>query len=98
MVVVKGKTCDVDRLTKLVQSHIPTAFVESQISAEVSYLLPFTESPKFEKLFTEIESQLSNLGVNSFGVSATTMEEVFLKYVVFLKYISVVNVHQLSKL
>ncbi|XP_060570838.1 phospholipid-transporting ATPase ABCA3-like isoform X2 [Ruditapes philippinarum] len=79
MVVVKGKTCDVDRLTKLVQSHIPTAFVESQISAEVSYLLPFTESPKFEKLFTEIEAQMSNLGVNSFGVSATTMEEVFLK-------------------
>ncbi|XP_045164403.2 phospholipid-transporting ATPase ABCA3-like isoform X2 [Mercenaria mercenaria] len=79
MVVVKSKTCDVNRLTALVQSHIPTAFVESQISAEVSYLLPFSESSKFEKLFTEIESQISNLGVNSFGVSATTMEEVFLK-------------------
>lgn len=79
MVVVKGMSCDVDRLTKLVQSHIPSAYVESQISAEVSYLLPFDESKKFEKLFTDIESQMRNLGVNSFGISATTMEEVFLK-------------------
>lgn len=80
MVVVKGKTCDVDRLTKLVQSHIPSAYVESQISAEISYLLPFSESQKFEKLFNEVEAQMSSLGVNSFGSSATTMEEVFLKY------------------
>lgn len=79
MVVVKGKMCDIDRLTNLVKSHIPSAYIESQISAEVSYLLPFSKSQKFEKLFTEIESQMGNLGVNSFGVSATTMEEVFLK-------------------
>lgn len=79
MVIVKGKSCDTDRLTKLIQSHIPSAYVESQISAEISYLLPFNESQKFMKLFNEIEAQMSSLGVNSFGTSATTMEEVFLK-------------------
>lgn len=79
MVVVKSKSCDVDRLTKVVKSHIPMATIESQISAEISYLLPFSESKKFEGLFLEIESKMSELGVNSFGTSATTMEEVFLK-------------------
>ena len=79
MVVVKSKTCNIDNLTKMIQSYIPTAVKESEISAEVSYLLPFNESPKFEKLFTEVEKNFSQLGITSFGVSATTMEEVFLK-------------------
>jgi len=79
MVCVKSKSCNVDRLTQVVQSHIPTATIESQISAEISYLLPFTESKKFQGLFMEIETKMADLGVNSFGTSATTMEEVFLK-------------------
>ena len=79
MVVVKSKTCNIDNLTKMIQSYIPTAVKESEISAEVSYLLPFNESPKFEKLFTDVEKNFSQLGITSFGVSATTMEEVFLK-------------------
>lgn len=79
MVLVKSKSCDIDRLTALIQSHIPSATLESQISAEVSYLLPFNETSKFEKLFLSIETNMQELGVNSFGVSATTMEEVFLK-------------------
>ncbi|XP_060076879.1 phospholipid-transporting ATPase ABCA1-like [Ylistrum balloti] len=79
LVVVKSKTCDVNRLTSLVTSHIPRAVVESDISAELSYLLPFEESPKFEKLFEDIESNSASLGISSFGTTATTMEEVFLK-------------------
>jgi len=79
MVIVKGPQCNVQRLTDLVQRHIPAATLATQISAEVSYLLPFSESAKFEALFKEVESNLSALGINSFGVSATTMEEVFLK-------------------
>ena len=79
LVVVKSKSCNVDQLTKMIQTYIPTANKESEISAEVSYLLPFNESAKFEKLFTDIEQNFSQLGITSFGVSATTMEEVFLK-------------------
>ena len=79
MVCVKSKSCNVDNLTRVVQSNIPSANIESEISAEISYLLPFEESPKFEQLFTDIESRMNDLGVTSFGTSATTMEEVFLK-------------------
>ncbi|OWF34668.1 ATP-binding cassette sub-family A member 3-like [Mizuhopecten yessoensis] len=79
LVVVKSKTCDVNRLTSLVTSHIPRALVESDISAELSYVLPFEDSPKFEKLFEDIEKNASSLGISSFGTTATTMEEVFLK-------------------
>ncbi|KAL3853222.1 hypothetical protein ACJMK2_016778 [Sinanodonta woodiana] len=79
MVMVKNKTCNVDRVTAVVNNYVPTATLESEISAEVSYLLPFDQSSKFEALFQEIESKMVELGITSFGTSATTMEEVFLK-------------------
>ncbi|KAL3853296.1 hypothetical protein ACJMK2_016847 [Sinanodonta woodiana] len=79
MVMVKNKTCNVDRVTAVVKNYVPTATLESEISAEVSYLLPFDQSNKYEALFQEIESKMVELGITSFGTSATTMEEVFLK-------------------
>lgn len=79
LVVVKTKDCDVTRLTNTIQTLIPTAILESQISAELSYLLPFDQSGKFEELFEHIEKNSAELGISSFGTSATTMEEVFLK-------------------
>ena len=79
--MVKDKTCVVSRVTELVQSHVTTAFLQSEISAELSYLLPFDELANFENLLLEIESKSEDLGISSFGTTATTMEEVFLKYV-----------------
>ncbi|KAK3610642.1 hypothetical protein CHS0354_009107 [Potamilus streckersoni] len=79
MIIEKHPNCDVETLTQLIQSHVPTATLESQISAELSYLLPFDESPKFAKLFETVEISMEKLGVTSFGISPTTMEEVFLK-------------------
>ncbi|KAL5014325.1 hypothetical protein ScPMuIL_008595 [Solemya velum] len=79
LVVVKNDNCDIQKLTTMIKSHIQTAQLETEISAEIVYLLPFDQSAKFEKLFTEIEQKSSELGISSFGTSATTMEEVFLK-------------------
>jgi len=79
--MVKDKTCVVSKVTELVQSHVTTASLQSEISAELSYLLPFDESANFENLLLEIESKSEDLGISSFGTTATTLEEVFLKYV-----------------
>lgn len=83
--MVKSQSCNVSNVTQLIQSHIPTATLESDISAELSYLLPFDQSNKFEQLFRDVEAKRSQLGLNSFGTTATTMEEVFLKYVICSK-------------
>ena len=80
MVIVKESSCNVEALTQLIQSHVPTAQLESNVSAELSYILPQETSHKFEGLFTEIEANRETLGVASYGASVTTMEEVFLRY------------------
>ncbi|KAK3103434.1 hypothetical protein FSP39_019190 [Pinctada imbricata] len=79
LIMVKGRDCDVDMVTDLVKDHIPSAELESEISAELKYLLPFHESHKFVALFEALEETKEKLGLESYGTSATTMEEVFLK-------------------
>jgi ATP-binding cassette subfamily A (ABC1) protein 3 len=79
-VIVKGQ-CNVETLTSVVQAEVPGAQLESQVGAELSYLLPEDQAKKFPELFRKIETQKDKLGINSFGATATTMEEVFLKYV-----------------
>ncbi|XP_046358771.2 phospholipid-transporting ATPase ABCA3-like [Haliotis rufescens] len=79
LVMVKEPTCQVASVTAVVQQYVPTAVTESEINAELSYLLPDDQSANFAALFTEIETKRGELGISSFGASATTMEEVFLK-------------------
>jgi len=79
MVIVKDEGCDSSKVKRAVQHYVPTATVESNISAELSFLLPSSMSPKFEEMFTYLEQNKEKLKINSYGASITTMEEVFLK-------------------
>ncbi|BFZ10790.1 hypothetical protein BsWGS_13829 [Bradybaena similaris] len=79
LVVVRGPRCDVELLTRTIRSVISQAKLETVVSTEVTYLLPDTESGKFAKLFQLLDSSKKTLNISSFGASATTMEEVFLK-------------------
>lgn len=79
LIVVKEPNCDVLSLMEVIKNHAPSASVESHVGAELTVLLPTEESIKFEALLTELEEKGTQLGIGSFGVSATTMEEVFLK-------------------
>ena len=79
MVIVKEEQCDVPRITQLVQSYVPQAKLETNVGAELSYILPHESSDKFEALFTDLEEHKGMLGISSYGASVTTMEEVFLR-------------------
>ncbi|CAH1794818.1 unnamed protein product [Owenia fusiformis] len=79
MIIVKQPHCDVTKLTNIINRYVPMARLESNISAEVSYILPREESHKFEELFTDLETNKEALGIASYGASVTTMEEVFLR-------------------
>lgn len=79
LVVVKEAECDIDSLTAVVQRHIKQSSLVEIINREVTYLLPDDQSASFPGLFDELESRKTELGLSSFGTSATTMEEVFLK-------------------
>ncbi|CAD5121577.1 DgyrCDS10076 [Dimorphilus gyrociliatus] len=79
MVMAKASNCDVDKISQTIRQYVPNALLESNISSELSYILPKESSENYEEMFRVIEDNLKSLGINSFGVSITTMEEVFLK-------------------
>jgi len=62
----------------LIQKHIPESQVLSDVSAEFALQLPLQSAPKFQHLFDELDQNLNGLGISTYGVSVTTLEEVFL--------------------
>mmetsp|Transcript_6172 Transcript_6172/g.5547 ORF Transcript_6172/g.5547 Transcript_6172/m.5547 type:complete len:132 (+) Transcript_6172:2215-2610(+) len=65
-------------ITEIVKKHIPEAKLSSDVSKELQMQLPQDTAPKFKGMFEEIDEKLSSLEVRSYGVSMTTLEEVFL--------------------
>ncbi|KAL8560975.1 hypothetical protein ACOMHN_061189 [Nucella lapillus] len=79
LVIVKSVECRVPEVTHAIQTMIPSAMLETEINAEVTYLLPDDQSSLFPDLFDQLDNSKAALGILHFGVSATTMEEVFLR-------------------
>ena len=67
-----------DNMLEIVRKHLPTATVASDVGAELSFLLPYDGTGKFATLFEELDGCLNRLGFDSYGISCTTLEEVFL--------------------
>ncbi|XP_072430717.1 retinal-specific phospholipid-transporting ATPase ABCA4 isoform X2 [Chiloscyllium punctatum] len=72
---------DVDALTNLIKHHVPDAKLLENVGQELYYLLPNKDFKHraYASLFREIEETLQDLGLSSFGVSDTSLEEIFLK-------------------
>lgn len=50
-----------------------------EVSSEISYQLPNSSSGQFKEFFKDFDENLKDLGIRSYGVGITTLEEVFLK-------------------
>ncbi|XP_077864040.1 phospholipid-transporting ATPase ABCA1-like [Saccoglossus kowalevskii] len=73
--------CDEGLVTRFIQSHIPGAEIAETNGTELTYLLPSaaTRSGGFERLFNELDKNMDKLCISSYGISDTTLEEIFLK-------------------
>ena len=77
--IVKNPSCVAENILEAIKVHVPGVQMESNVGAELSFVLPKEQSANFEKLFTDLEFDQTALGIDSFGASVTTLEEVFLK-------------------
>ncbi|KAF1329508.1 Abc transporter a family member 1, partial [Globisporangium splendens] len=71
--------CDDNQLIAFIQSYVPAAQVLSNVGSEIAFQLPLASSSEFAPMFAEMDQQLPRLGLLSYGVSVTTLEEVFIK-------------------
>lgn len=79
LICVKKSICNSEKVTHLLQRYIPDVQVDVDIGTELSYLLSEANSKLFHNMFRELEDRSIELGVDSYGISLTTMEEVFMK-------------------
>ena len=77
--IVKNPSCIAENILEVVKVHVPEVQLDSNVGAELSFVLPKERSAQFEQLFADLEQNQDSLGIGSFGVSVTTLEEVFLK-------------------
>lgn len=77
--VKQDTTVDSNPIIALITSCIPEVKVLSNVSAELAFQLPMQTVSKFPELFDKLDGKLNELKVNSYGISITTLEEVFLK-------------------
>lgn len=78
LVIVTLKSCNIESLTLAVQSQVESAKFRSIVTREVVYNLPSEEKSRFHHLFRYLEQNKTALGISSYGLSETTLEEVFL--------------------
>ncbi|XP_034561698.1 retinal-specific phospholipid-transporting ATPase ABCA4a [Notolabrus celidotus] len=72
---------NVETITALIHHHVPQGRLIEEIGQELTYLLPNRNfQPRaYASLFRELEETLVDIGLSSFGVSDTSLEEIFLK-------------------
>ena len=75
-----GGNSDEERTSELVKKIIPVAEVKSNASGELIFALPAADSKSFGELFEALERNKAELDIGNFGLSITTMEDVFLRY------------------
>ncbi|XP_055783098.1 phospholipid-transporting ATPase ABCA1-like [Salvelinus fontinalis] len=72
---------DVSLISSLIFKHVPAARMVENLGHELIYVLPYgaAKDGAFVELFKDMDNHLPDLGISSYGVSDTTLEEIFLK-------------------
>ncbi|KAG5500980.1 hypothetical protein GH5_04569 [Leishmania sp. Ghana 2012 LV757] len=63
----------------MVRTLVPAAEAVGSGAGEVAYRLPMASKPAFPDLLAAVEECIPSLGINAYSLSATTLEEVFIK-------------------
>eukprot|EP00644_Phytophthora_capsici_P017577 jgi/Phyca11/571405/estExt2_Genewise1.C_PHYCAscaffold_420119 len=71
--------CDDKAVSSFITSYVPSAQILSNVGSEIAFQLPLHSSSRFATMFADMDRQLKSLGLLSYGVSVTTLEEVFIK-------------------
>ena len=67
------------QLIDLVQSIVPDAKLSSNINSEITFLLSVEHTRTFTRLFEQLDKLKEDLNLVNVGISAATVEQVFLK-------------------
>ena len=53
--------------------------LQSEVASEIAFQIPTKDAYKFKDFFSSFDANMNDFGIESYGISITTLEEVFLK-------------------
>uniref|UniRef100_A0AAQ5X991 P-type phospholipid transporter n=1 Tax=Amphiprion ocellaris TaxID=80972 RepID=A0AAQ5X991_AMPOC len=73
----RNSTSNVSLVSGLILRHVPAARLVEDLGHELTYVLPYSAAKDgaFVELFRDLDVKLPDLGISSYGVSDTTLEE-----------------------
>ncbi|XP_043304044.1 ATP-binding cassette sub-family A member 6 isoform X5 [Cervus canadensis] len=74
----RSEMCDPEKITSLINHHIPDAKLKMESKEKLVYTLPAERTNKFPDLFSDLDEGCGP-GVMSYEVSTSTLNEVFVK-------------------
>ncbi|KAI8741863.1 ATP-binding cassette sub-family A member 3, partial [Biomphalaria glabrata] len=79
LTIEKKPDCSVKKVTSMIQSHIPEGRYMQETPTEIFYILPDEEVPLYSRLLFEMEKDKVELKISTFGLTATSLEDVFIR-------------------
>ena len=79
MTLVKDANCDEDAVQSTIARYVPQAQLVNNVAGEMAFQLPTASSPAFADLFDTFDAHMTQWAIQSYGISITTLEQVFLK-------------------
>lgn len=68
-----------EKILQAVKAHCSNVKISSAVGKELLLQIPFDDAVAFPKLLPDLDSKRADLGFESYGISITNLEEVFLK-------------------
>jgi ATP-binding cassette subfamily A (ABC1) protein 3 len=69
----------VDAIVATLRAHVPSVVIAGDAGQELKLTLPLESSSSFEPMFAALDAAREALGVVAYGMSITTLEDVFLR-------------------
>ncbi|XP_034830996.1 phospholipid-transporting ATPase ABCA3 isoform X1 [Maniola hyperantus] len=79
LTIVKMDHCNVREVTRFFKNYVPDVKENTNIGSELTYILPNEHVSKFPDMLKKFEDEKDNLKISSYGLSITSLEEVFMK-------------------
>lgn len=81
MTIIKNELFDESNLIAAIKKIIPEAEIQSSLTTQVVINLPNEHSNIFPDVFRMLEINKTGFCIKGMGISCTTMEKVFLRYI-----------------
>lgn len=79
LTMVKTPEFNQQRAGEFIEKYVHEYQVNQSTVSEIIYNIPFEASAQFPQMFKELDQSLEVIGISSYGIAVTSLEDVFLK-------------------